>query len=514
MHLFKALLVRTTIGEQTVRVSSLVDQFNVTLNPTQQLNDTLFTASDRALAVLLPSNRHLFVSQLDRFPVFGALLSPFWSCEVVGLALGATTRQTTLLSLATSLAIVQAPSGKPTTTRRCNLYLPSYHGCDGDLQVAETDLPCDQDSQLSDTVLGHQDLIITKVHSQIFKYHVPTRTTQPLELSFDDDTALTAVLTPSYFVVQQACDVSTADCASIAIIPFGIERDDAWLPVAETILNSELCPPARVHAIAACEDSIQMLAFVVSHSNGSDSVLELRVLKRFATSEGYTQMAAFPIDIPSASYGQVQLACNAAALRYMVPTTTGQWYQQHVTLLDTSIWQPYPQALPLDSCPQSGPTSAPQTQGSSSMDASSTGPPDGPTPTTPLPTSPELTTSSSPETTPLVSTSPELTTSFPASTSPELSRDTTPSIPPTLPVQSTPAMTTNAVTTTRLPATSSVPAPRAKHSDVQLPWWLGLSLGVAVVCSMLTAACCWHRQLRARRLVFHHISYYSTVSCT
>ena len=207
-------------------------------------------------------------------------------------------------------------------------------------------------------------------------------------------------------------------------------------------------------------------------------------------------MAAFPIDIPSASYGQVQLACNAAALRYMVPTTTGQWYQQHVTLLDTSIWQPYPQALPLDSCPQSGPTSAPQTQGSSSMDASSTGPPDGPTPTTPL------------------STSPELTTSFPASTSPELSRDTTPSIPPTLPVQSPPAMTTSAVTTTRLPATSSVPAPRAKHSDVQLPWWLGLSLGVAVVCSMLTAACCWHRQLRARRLVFHHISYYSTVSCT
>ena len=40
-------------------LSFLVDQFNVTLNPTQQLNDTLFTASDRALAVLLPSNRHL-----------------------------------------------------------------------------------------------------------------------------------------------------------------------------------------------------------------------------------------------------------------------------------------------------------------------------------------------------------------------------------------------------------------------------------------------------------------------
>jgi hypothetical protein len=163
----------------------------------------------------------------------------------------------------------------------------------------------------------------------------------------------------------------------------------------------------------------------------------------------YVLVAVFPLQTPPQAYSQLMLACNSESLHYMALDTSGQWYQQDIDLLSDIAWQPY-------TLPNRVLAMAPMMVTSDSM-VSTTWTPD-------------------------------------SQAHPHASGHTT-------------GRGTLTIAVTTKP--SRITEPNAKP---QLALWLGLSLGAAALCSLLTAYCCWQRQLRATRITYHRlnsVSYYS-----
>jgi hypothetical protein len=428
------IVAETTKATQTMAVSKAMSLHNVSIDPAELVNQVLFTACDTALAVFLTSLRSLFVSRFS-FTLVG--FADFDEvCELRELSPLGSIRNTTLLSLASTLAIVQLQPGSKSC--HCNLYLPSWNSCDGGQVVDALPCECYPQANVPTTILGYNQLIISKVRSTIYKYHLPTRILQPLGMLANDESMLTAVLTPSHFVVHQACSTTTASCAAIAIIPFVTQHNDSWPSGGQSLANAQL-PLARVHAIATCGNSIRYLVFAVSYFNGSNPVLELHVLKQSVMAPTYTMMAMIALKSPSNSYNQVELACSATILHFLAPNSTGQWERQDF-ILENQSWQPNPFG-------------------------------------------PSFLQLSRPSTT---------TSTIPASSSAR-STATTTLTPSTIPSISS---TASFITSTRSSRITKL------NTRPQLALWLGLSLGAAALCSLLTAYCCWQRQLRATRIAY------------